>query len=367
MTGCGRGNRYQRVRSQIAGSAQVVERRKLRRHARQFLRDWQYWSDNGNNFPSQMHIQYAKSKWEHIRTGLRKLPIIPASRSRRHESAQWPGSFDSSMCISSIASSWARFRRHRSLNWATISAIGTVPPYSFGSILRLILPAKSSTVRNSCNREKERAEDALSLSSETQNSISVAAVDGIPIRLKALMRLGSPFYLRLLVVGQHLLHEKVDAGQQRRRHAAQVQVAGHGQDHLPAVIVPLEQRHDVTAIDDGLDLRVLDVHALEPGRIGLTYREVLLQHGARLRDRVLLRAQEAQQKQGVRAAALDVRTLGDELAHLCETLRAQVLILTQLRLGRLAEFVRQRPAVLLVAGRARAVAVDHLRSGVHGA
>lgn len=136
-------------------------------------------------------------------------------------------------------------------------------------------------------------------------------------------------HLRLLVVEQCLADQRVRARHLRRREAGRVELAGARQDHLAALGVALQQRHQVALLEDLGDRLVFAVQLGEPLRVQLPNGQVALQHLAGTGHGELLGAQEAQQEHRIGATALDVRMLSDPLAELHQCLAADVFVLAQ--------------------------------------
>ena len=99
------------------------------------------------------------------------------------------------------------------------------------------------------------------------------------------------------------------------------------------MLIPLQQRHQVSSIDDCLDLRIVDIQVLEPIRIQLPDGEITLEHLLGQGQAELLGAEESEEEDGVSAASLDARVLLDPLAKLFQRVFTGFLVLAELRLG----------------------------------
>lgn len=119
------------------------------------------------------------------------------------------------------------------------------------------------------------------------------------------------------------------------------------QYHLSTVPIPFRQGHQVAAVDDGIDIRIVDVELLEPVGIDLADGDVALQHLLRHRQIELLRSEEAQQEERVGPAMLDRGMLLDPVAKLLQRLPPRAVILAQLQPGYLQRLCVQRALVLM--------------------
>lgn len=119
------------------------------------------------------------------------------------------------------------------------------------------------------------------------------------------------------------------------------------QYQFSTALISFRQRHQIAAVEDGLEIRVVDVELLEPVGIELPDGEIAFEQLLRHRQTEFLGSEKPQQEQRVRSAVLDRGMFLDPVTELFQRLLPYVIVLAQLQSGRFQRVRVQRVLVLV--------------------